>query len=60
MAKERLTTEEIKNEMLLHTDAGGGNVLYLAAYESNLDAFREIWELAKERLTTEEIKIEML
>jgi len=60
LAKERLTTEEVKNEMLLCTDHGGRNAWHIAGYGGNVDVMRVIWELAKERLTTEEIKNEML
>jgi len=34
LAKESLTTEEIKNEMLLGTDQGGMNALHITTYES--------------------------
>jgi len=35
LAKERLTTEEIKNEILLGTDREGRNVWQLPAYSGN-------------------------
>ena len=60
MAKERLTTEVIKNEMLLRTDVKGWNAWHIAAYWGKLDLMKGLWELAKERLPTEEIKNEML
>jgi len=60
LAKKRLTTEQIKIEILLHTDGEGRNVWQFAAYSRKLDVIQEIWEMAKERLTTEEIKSEML
>jgi len=56
LAKERLTTEEIKNEMLLRTDGEGRNVWHIAAYWGKLDVMQRFWVLAKKRLTTEEIK----
>ena len=59
-AKERLTTEEIKSEMLLRTDSEGRNAWLIAAHRGKLDVMQYIWELAKESLTTEEIKNEML
>jgi len=59
-AEERLTTEEIKNDILFHTDSNGRNAWYIAAFGSDLEAMREIWDLAKERLSTEELKHEML
>jgi hypothetical protein len=60
LAKERLTTEEIKNEMLLRTDSEGRNVWHMAAYRGKLEVLKEIWVLANERLITEEIRNEML
>ena len=60
MAKESLTTEEIKNEMLLRTDGEGRNAWHNAAYMGKIGVMQKIWELAKERLTTEEIKNEIL
>ena len=51
LSKARLTTEEIKNEMLLRTDRAGRNAWYNAAYRGNVNVKREIRELAKERLT---------
>ena len=59
-AKGRLTTEEIKNEMVLSTDRIGRNAWHIASYRGNVDAMQKIWELAKDILTTEEIKYEML
>jgi len=46
--------------MLLLTDCKAKNAWYTAAYLGNVDAMREIWELAKEILTTEEMENEML
>ena len=60
MVKERLTAEEIKNEMLLRTDHEGKNAWDIAAYRGRLDVMQKIWEWAQERLTTEEIKNVML
>ena len=37
MAKERLTTEEIKSEMLLRTDDEGRKAWYIGAYWGKLD-----------------------
>jgi hypothetical protein len=59
-AKEKLTTEEIKNEMLLRTDGKGRTVCHATAYWGKVDIMQVIWELAKEKLTSEEIKNEML
>ena len=60
LAKERLTTEQIKNVILLRTDGEGRNAWNIAAIGDKVEAMREIRKLAKERLTTEEIKNEML
>jgi len=59
LAKGRLTTEEIKNEILLRTDREGRNVWHIATFRSNVDVMQGLWEFAKERLTTEEVKNEM-
>jgi hypothetical protein len=59
-AKEKLTTEEIKNEMLLHTDNDGRTTWETAAYLGQQAVMQNIWVLAKENLTTEEIKNEMI
>jgi len=37
LAKERLTTEKIKNEILLRTDSEGRNVWHIASYWGQLD-----------------------
>jgi ankyrin repeat protein len=60
LAKENLTTEEIKSKLLLATDSDGNTTLHLAAEGSNLDVLQKIWDLAKENLTTEEIKSKLL
>jgi len=36
LAKERLTTEEIKSEMLLRTDCEGWNAWHIAIQEDNV------------------------
>ena len=56
MAKERLTTEEIKNEILLRTDHEGSNLWHIASFSGDVDVMQRLWGFAKERLTTEEIK----
>jgi len=60
LAKKRLTTEEIKNEMLLRTDGEGRSAWHIAAFRGEVDVMQEIWKLAKRRLTTEEIENEIL
>ena len=57
LSKERLTTEDIKNEMILPTDHTGQNN---AVFCFKLDVMQKIWEWAKERLTTEEIRNDLL
>jgi N6-adenosine-specific RNA methylase IME4 len=37
LAKERLTTAEIKNEMFLRTDRDGRNAWHIAAFDGNLN-----------------------
>ena len=56
LPKERLTTKEIRNELLLRTDGEGSNAWHTEAYEGKLDVIKKILELVKARLTTEEIK----
>jgi len=58
LAKKRLTTEEIKNEMFLRTDREGRNVWHNAAFKSDVDIMQRLWELGKGRLRTKEIKME--
>ena len=60
MAKVRLTTEEIKNEMILCTDGEGRNAWHIAAFSDEVDEMQRLWELAKKRLKTEDIRNEML
>jgi endo-1,4-beta-D-glucanase Y len=60
MTKEKLTTEEIKNEMLLRTDNDGRTPWHFAALFGQQDILKDIWNWAKEQLTTEEIRNEML
>jgi len=60
LAKERLTTEDIKNEMLLRTYRTGWNAWHNAVFWVKLDVMQKIWEWAKERLTTEETRNDLL
>ena len=46
-AKKILTTEEIRNELLLRTDNKGRNAWHLAANGGKLDVMQKIWEWAK-------------
>jgi len=57
LAQEKLTAEEIKNEMLLRTDIKGSYAWHIATYGGKLDVMLKMWELAKERLTTDEINM---
>jgi len=60
LAKERLTTEEIKNEMILRTDGERRNVSHIAVLRGKVEAMRKICDLSKKRLTKQEIRNEML
>ena len=44
LAKEILTTEEIKIENLFLTDHEGRTTWHIATYEGNLDLIQKIWE----------------
>jgi ankyrin repeat protein len=44
LAKEKLTTEEIRNEMLLRTDNEGRTAWHLAAYWGEEDTMQKIWD----------------
>jgi hypothetical protein len=57
LAKETLTTEEIKNNLLLATDSDGKRIWQVTVDNGNLDVMQELWELGRENLTTEEIKV---
>jgi len=59
-AEEKLTTEEIKNKLLLGTDKEGRTGLHIAAQESKFEILQKVWEWAEEKLTTEEIKNKFL
>jgi len=59
LAKQRLTTDEIKNEMFLRTDREGINFSHIASFRGDVGVMQRLWELAKERLTTEELKNKM-
>jgi hypothetical protein len=47
MVRENLTTEEIKNRMILSTDRYGRRAWHVAARYGNLDLMQEIWECSK-------------
>jgi hypothetical protein len=59
-ANENLTTEEMKNKLLLATDFDGNTAWHMADCWGKLDVLQKIWDLAKGVLTTEEIKISYL
>jgi len=52
-AKQKLTTEEIKNKLLLGTDQDGKTAWHYADELGNTKILQNIWEWAKENLTTE-------
>jgi endo-1,4-beta-D-glucanase Y len=55
--KKKLTTEEIKNKVLLAADVKGKTVLHMAAKGGKLELLQEILDWAEENLTSKEIKI---
>ena len=54
-AEEKLTTEEMKKNLLLATDNKGRTVLHVAVECKELQILQEIMKWAKEKLTTEEV-----
>jgi hypothetical protein len=46
-AKENITTEELKNMLLLATDSKGNTVWHRAAVSGELDVLQKIWDCAK-------------
>jgi hypothetical protein len=56
----KLTTEEIKNKLLLTTDEEERTVFYMAADQGRLEILQKVWDLANEKLTTEEISNKLL
>jgi hypothetical protein len=56
-AKDILTTDEIKNKLLLLTDIYGCTDWHMATHEG---VFQKMWDLAKHILTTEEMKNKLL
>jgi len=59
-AKETLTTEEIKNKLLLGIDNYGRTAWHSAAKWGYLEYLQKLWEWAKENPTPEEIKNKLL
>jgi hypothetical protein len=47
LAKDILTTEEMKNKLLLSEDSVGNTVWHWAAQEVYEDLLQKIWDLAK-------------
>jgi hypothetical protein len=60
LAKDNLTTEEIRNKLLLATDNYGCTTWHSAAICGKENVLLKVWDLAKENLTTEEIKSKLL
>jgi hypothetical protein len=56
MAKNILTTEEIKNKLLLSINKQGNNVLHWAASHVKPDVLQKILYMAKDILATEEFE----
>jgi len=59
-AKQNLTRQELKENLLLATDRDKNTAWDLAAEMGQLDILQRIWEWAKENLTTEEISNKLL
>jgi len=59
-AKEKLSTEKIKNKLVLVTDDKGRNVLHVAVECGRQEILEELLEWANENLTTEEINNKLL
>ena len=57
---EKLTAEEVNNELLLATDNDGWTAWHYRAHEGYLDILQKVWEWAEWKLTTEEIKSKFL
>jgi len=55
-AKEKLTTEEIKNKFLLRTHHWGTAVWHLAAHYGLIKILKIMWKWAKKELTTVRLK----
>jgi ankyrin repeat protein len=60
LAKDNLTTEDIKNKLLLATNSERYTAWHLAALSGKVDVLQEISNLAKEILTGEDIKNKLL
>ena len=48
--EEKLTTEEINNNLLLGTDNKGWTAFHLTSEKGNLELLHKLWELAKKKL----------
>ena len=59
-AKEKLTTEEINNKLLLGTEKDGKTAWQRVAKWRNSDILQKVWEWAKENLTKEEINEKLI
>jgi hypothetical protein len=55
LAKDLLTTEEIKNNLLFYTDRKRKTVWHRAARFGSSDLLQKIWNMAKDILTTKEL-----
>jgi hypothetical protein len=59
-AKEKLASEDIKNNLVLTTDHNRMNACHEVAQEDHLDLLHKLQECAKEKLTREELNIKLL
>jgi len=53
--KEKLTTEEVINKLLLVTDVNGRTAWQVAMRDSYVEILQQLWEWAREEITTDEI-----
>ena len=60
MAKEKLSANEVKNNLSLATDCNGMTAWHAAAERGNLEILQEIWNLAKDKLPADEVKNKLL
>ena len=60
VTEEKLTTEEINNNMLLGTDNKGLTDFHLLSEKCNLELLYKLWEMAKKELTKEETNNKLL
>jgi len=60
LTEEKLTTEEINNNLLLGTDTKEWTAIYFASEKGNLELLHKLCELAKLKLKTKNIYNKLL